>query len=72
MRSFLGVLACLFATIAGAQDWPQRTVRFLVTLGPGSGAYGPNRSQPPLPVVTMPEPSWRRPTSVPIWGSSTE
>ena len=23
---------------ASAQDWPQRTVRFLVTLGPGSGA----------------------------------
>jgi len=43
LRLALAALTGLFATLtlclpASAQEWPQRTVRFLVTLGPGSGA----------------------------------
>jgi tripartite-type tricarboxylate transporter receptor subunit TctC len=42
-RPILAALTGLLATLASglpaaAQDWPQRSVRFLVTLGPGSGA----------------------------------
>lgn len=42
-RPTLAALAGLFTTLvlcmpASAQAWPQRTVRFVVTLGPGSGA----------------------------------
>ena len=43
-RSLLAVTLALLATLAigtppsRAQTWPQRTVKFIVTLGPGSGA----------------------------------
>jgi tripartite-type tricarboxylate transporter receptor subunit TctC len=33
-----GMTAALAAVPSTAQDWPQRNVRFIVTLGPGSGA----------------------------------
>jgi tripartite-type tricarboxylate transporter receptor subunit TctC len=40
-RSFLALLLCAFAapmvTPASAQTWPQRPVRFVIPLGPGSG-----------------------------------
>lgn len=36
MRSILGVLACLFATLAGAQDWPQRPVKIVAPFAAAS------------------------------------
>lgn len=36
MRSILGALVCLFATTAGAQDWPQRPVRIVAPFAPAS------------------------------------
>src|SRR3954465_5907532 len=32
------LVATTFATVSSAQTWPQRPVRFIVSLGPGSGA----------------------------------
>jgi tripartite-type tricarboxylate transporter receptor subunit TctC len=32
------LVATAFATVSSAQTWPQRPVRFIVSLGPGSGA----------------------------------
>ena len=36
MRIILGVLACLVATTAGAQDWPQRTVKIVAPFAAAS------------------------------------
>jgi tripartite-type tricarboxylate transporter receptor subunit TctC len=37
MRRILLIIACLFAAIANAQDYPARTVKMVVPIGPGGG-----------------------------------
>jgi len=37
LATALGCAAALLPLSAAAQAWPQRPVRFLVTLGPGAG-----------------------------------
>jgi tripartite-type tricarboxylate transporter receptor subunit TctC len=38
MRKILGVVLALVSSMAFAQTWPQRPVKFILSLGPGSGA----------------------------------
>ena len=38
MRKILGLVLALASSVALAQSWPQRPVKFILSLGPGSGA----------------------------------
>ena len=38
MKKILGLALALFSSVALAQTWPQRPVKFILSLGPGSGA----------------------------------
>ena len=38
MKTLLFIASLLLSGFAGAQDWPQKPVKFILSLGPGSGA----------------------------------
>ena len=38
MRIIAGLILALASAISFAQSWPQRPVKFILSLGPGSGA----------------------------------